>query len=131
MKKNYTLRFLSCCISVVLMLSSSAYGAELPIFFGVGLVAYEKNFNEADSKKGLTISVTGVNEVWDDTEWANEDTDVFVYPFAVIKSYFSNTGCICIGFHTGLDSIFSSSKATIISNGLTLEHSFIVAADNQ
>src|SRR5690625_4768762 len=45
------------------------------------------------------------------------------------KSYSSKYGCICIGFHTGRDSIFSFSNASIISIGLT--RPFNVKQDNQ
>ena len=48
-----------------------------------------------------------------------------------MKSHFANTGCMCIGFHTGLDSMFSFSKATIISSGFIFEFSSNKIADNQ
>src|SRR5699024_5454544 len=34
-------------------------------------------------------------------------------------SYFSKNGCRCFGFHSGRDSIFSFSNASIISTGFT------------
>src|SRR5699024_5060686 len=36
-----------------------------------------------------------------------------------ITSYSSKNGCKCIGFHTGLDSMFSTSKASISSVDVT------------
>ena len=38
---------------------------------------------------------------------------------------------MCIGFHTGLDSMFSFSNASIMSSGFTFEFAFNVITDNQ
>src|SRR5699024_3098361 len=48
-----------------------------------------------------------------------------------IESYWEKTGCRCIGFHTGRDSIFSSSRASITILGVIVSESMTIALNQK
>ncbi len=77
--KNLILKLMSFSVSAVLVVSSCVCATEYPVFFGDGMVNYEKSLSEETAGKGVTISVTDVDKIWNDAEWENIDTDAFVY----------------------------------------------------
>jgi len=77
--KNMFFKFLTLCVSLAVIISSCVYATEYRVFFGDGMVDYEKRLSEEDVGKSITISVIDVDKAWNETAWENTSTDVFVY----------------------------------------------------
>lgn len=78
MKNKLCLIFMATFVFLIQMISCG-WAAECPTYFGNGAVDYKKSLSQSDAGKGVTISVIDVDKKWDDTEWENINTDVFVY----------------------------------------------------